>query len=258
MPKISVSCTTWLRDTHGLLDSESTSISTNELAIQGPCRIVRNNMAVETRGMSAKFEEEVKSLVGVGFLGGKCWAYSPIAKVPDAAKEELWLILKNYNSENGEPGVKLQTNDIIKLGRCKFVVKELSSPHLLHTSSMNLNASMEFKAADCDRLPTQGPVNGSFTLVKKSGLKPDAILSDVTKEEDTRCRICLSCENQEENPLIASPCKCSGSIQFIHVYCLQQWLKSKVVEKITDEVVSYYWQSLECDVCKQKYPGIAG
>lgn len=38
-----------------------------------------------------------------------------------------------------------------------------------------------------------------------------------------RCRICLSRANSVEDPLI-SPCKCTGSIGYVHMKCLSSWL----------------------------------
>ncbi|XP_037659604.1 E3 ubiquitin-protein ligase MARCHF8 isoform X2 [Choloepus didactylus] len=38
------------------------------------------------------------------------------------------------------------------------------------------------------------------------------------------CRIC-HCEGDDESPLI-TPCRCSGSLHFVHQACLQQWIKS--------------------------------
>ncbi|XP_016056357.1 PREDICTED: E3 ubiquitin-protein ligase MARCH8 isoform X2 [Miniopterus natalensis] len=38
------------------------------------------------------------------------------------------------------------------------------------------------------------------------------------------CRIC-HCEGDEESPLI-TPCRCTGSLHFVHQACLQQWIKS--------------------------------
>ncbi|XP_053316004.1 E3 ubiquitin-protein ligase MARCHF1 [Spea bombifrons] len=38
------------------------------------------------------------------------------------------------------------------------------------------------------------------------------------------CRIC-HCEGDEENPLI-TPCRCTGTLRFVHQACLHQWIKS--------------------------------
>lgn len=47
-------------------------------------------------------------------------------------------------------------------------------------------------------------------------------------EGGRNCRICLDEADSEENPFI-TPCKCDGSMKFIHLTCLQEWLDSKRV-----------------------------
>ncbi|XP_061441545.1 uncharacterized protein LOC133364609 isoform X2 [Rhineura floridana] len=48
-------------------------------------------------------------------------------------------------------------------------------------------------------------------------------LSPVSVSGDS-CRIC-HCEGDDESPLI-TPCRCTGSLNFVHQACLQQWIKS--------------------------------
>ncbi|KAJ1066538.1 hypothetical protein K5549_019134, partial [Capra hircus] len=48
-------------------------------------------------------------------------------------------------------------------------------------------------------------------------------LSPVSTAGDA-CRIC-HCEGDDESPLI-TPCRCAGSLHFVHQACLQQWIKS--------------------------------
>ncbi|KAL4640379.1 hypothetical protein GN956_G12734 [Arapaima gigas] len=45
-----------------------------------------------------------------------------------------------------------------------------------------------------------------------------------TEDELEVCRIC-HCEGDEECPLI-TPCRCTGSLRFVHPDCLHQWIKS--------------------------------
>jgi hypothetical protein len=52
------------------------------------------------------------------------------------------------------------------------------------------------------------------------------------------------------------PCKCSGSVGFIHFKCLKNWLMLKVQPKQTGNIHSLYWKSFECEVCKSAYPYI--
>ncbi|KAM3591985.1 uncharacterized protein V6R79_010810 [Siganus canaliculatus] len=47
------------------------------------------------------------------------------------------------------------------------------------------------------------------------------------EQEQDFCRICHSSECCPDN-LLLSPCQCSGSLRFIHVDCLQTWLRTRV------------------------------
>lgn len=56
------------------------------------------------------------------------------------------------------------------------------------------------------------------------------------------CRICFDSTENPENNLI-SPCKCIGTVQFIHKNCLFQWVR----------YTSNTYFRLHCDICKTKY-----
>lgn len=55
------------------------------------------------------------------------------------------------------------------------------------------------------------------------------------------CRICLERISQSSatNSEVTSPCKCSGSVKFIHVKCLKEWMKAK--------------GSIQCEICHNLY-----
>ena len=44
----------------------------------------------------------------------------------------------------------------------------------------------------------------------------------INKKNNSSCRICFCKDNLSINPLI-TPCKCSGSMKYIHVNCLKNW-----------------------------------
>lgn len=54
---------------------------------------------------------------------------------------------------------------------------------------------------------------------KRLGCAGDSVSA---KESGKACRICLDDIETEENPFI-TPCKCSGSMKFIHLLCLREW-----------------------------------
>ena len=67
------------------------------------------------------------------------------------------------------------------------------------------------------------------------------------------CRICLDEEDRNEpggNPFI-TPCGCTGSMKFIHVKCMREWLDGKKQSQNLDGVYSYYWEELTCELCKE-------
>lgn len=67
------------------------------------------------------------------------------------------------------------------------------------------------------------------------------------------CKICLSEQFDEENPLIA-PCNCSGTMKFIHVDCLKMCVTSQLTIKTTEKCVSYTWKSINCSLCGVPFP----
>ena len=55
-----------------------------------------------------------------------------------------------------------------------------------------------------------------------SGSNPSDSNSPV---EEATCRICWCGELSPDDPLL-QPCKCSGSVRFVHKQCNQQWMSS--------------------------------
>mmetsp|Transcript_31396 Transcript_31396/g.54468 ORF Transcript_31396/g.54468 Transcript_31396/m.54468 type:complete len:260 (+) Transcript_31396:337-1116(+) len=60
-------------------------------------------------------------------------------------------------------------------------------------------------------------------------------------DNDITCRVCLE-PHEDGNPLLI-PCKCAGSVKYIHENCLKVWLVSKEVNL----------QKVRCELCKTKY-----
>jgi len=83
-------------------------------------------------------------------------------------------------------------------------------------------------------------------------------LKNESVEVNNSKRTCRICYNLEEDSTLIAPCKCSGSMKYIHFRCLQKWLKSKVLIKqtITDYCYTYIIQNIECELCKTTYPDV--
>jgi hypothetical protein len=80
---------------------------------------------------------------------------------------------------------------------------------------------------------------------------------EISSERKTEisCKICLSNDRENENPLIHL-CKCSGSMLFVHFFCLKTWMSTKLSYKENEKktVNSYNMKSFNCEICKTPYP----
>lgn len=74
-------------------------------------------------------------------------------------------------------------------------------------------------------------------------------------EDPKICRICLSEQEMPDHELI-SPCKCAGSMRYIGLSCLKEWLDGKRRVSETKWINSYIWKNLECEICKTSLKGL--
>lgn len=86
-------------------------------------------------------------------------------------------------------GLKISQGDVLRMGRAKIILQEL------HIPKTNLIEEDEIELSQ---------TRGSYK-------------SEV--QEDLMCRLCLSSTESSDNPII-NPCKCTGSVEYIHLFCL--------------------------------------
>ena len=87
---------------------------------------------------------------------------------------------------------------------------------------------------------------------EQTPIKETELNQSFHSSQQQQCRICFSEEiDRDEDPLI-SPCKCSGSMSFVHIKCLRLWHSRNENKKIGSYVTSYTWKAFHCELCKQK------
>jgi hypothetical protein len=59
-------------------------------------------------------------------------------------------------------------------------------------------------------------------------------------------------EDDPDNNFIC-PCKCAGTMQYIHIKCLKEWLNSKKLVYNGEKVKSYFWKALQCELCQAPF-----
>lgn len=101
-------------------------------------------------------------------------------------------------------------------------------PQLLHTLNQKETIKKRFSETDFNTeilAAVERDECGEDTglQLNTSTQKPPAAYDDGSDNFEV-CRIC-HCEGDEESPLI-TPCRCTGTLRFVHQSCLHQWIKS--------------------------------
>jgi pSer/pThr/pTyr-binding forkhead associated (FHA) protein len=155
-----------------------------------------------------------------------------------------WICVKDCLNKDGFKGYKINLNDVIKIGRIKLRLKEIKINNMKISNNYETN-----------RLKT---IEGQF--ISKASLPIVDLTNVIDKKKQKKkpiCRICYCTEDEVQSDLI-QPCICSGSLKYIHFSCLQQWLKSKGIDKKTTTVtsISFSLKVVECELCKTIFPEI--
>ncbi|KAG8864932.1 hypothetical protein FRB96_003519 [Tulasnella sp. 330] len=81
-------------------------------------------------------------------------------------------------------------------------------------------------------------------VVPSAAPVPEVTVDAPATAEEIQCRICLGGdEEQAELGRLFRPCRCRGSMKYVHVSCLNEWRKAA-------QSSTSYWA---CDQCKYKY-----
>jgi hypothetical protein len=185
----------------------------------------------------------------------------------------------NSNTKTKYKWYKLNEGDIFKLGRVYIKVLKIKLQDENEKTSERILSHRHFSS---NSLIEQNIIRGSFTnrnrkikifqneisneiksvLLPKISSYQNIFKLDIDKYSNNKkiikknnntCRICYNNEESIENPLI-NPCKCSGSMEYIHYKCLKNWLFSKIQNKDSDITISYNISNFKCELCKENFP----
>ncbi|XP_069080302.1 E3 ubiquitin-protein ligase MARCHF7 [Pleurodeles waltl] len=121
-------------------------------------------------------------------------------------------------------------------------------PPGLGSSSPN-NVMITVDVFTSGRTPADGHETGksqsSRDPEKLKKIKESLLMEDSEEDEGDICRICQMGASTSTNPLI-EPCRCAGSLQYIHQDCMKKWLQAKINSGSRLEAVT------TCELCKEK------
>ena len=236
---------TWPKESNELFDYESQEVTKQEFNISTPCSFFRNKNQIDYQGKD--LNETVNpiqqgeslfyidnSLTDFYFNTHSFSTNSNLILDEKPEREKTWISLKNFkNKKYNNNGYILNPGDVIKFGRVTLKIREI-------------------------QLEGRKKGNGNIYDLYKDITKP-CLINSIQKEKNNKkkkiCRICYCDEKEVDSPLL-NPCKCLGGLKYIHLSCLQQWLKSKSTfsSSSNDYCTICTFNQIACELCKQVFP----
>ena len=261
-------CTkTWVRDSHGLFDYESSQTRNLNAVLAESIYIARKKHDIKTLSTLSDLKEEEELLFNVKNDNKDEYILEnpvpeliqPTEKNINDLSNKIWYVLKNDPNQsnnsyqtitNTNDDYYLCKNDVIKLGRVKYSLNEINIP------SRQNNIDMSKPLADASKYDID-ELNKStksvFDFIFQA--KDSSEYKDIPDDERI-CKICYSEDNDKENNPLVHLCNCNGGLRFSHYECIKKWMETKLVTKENEKktVKSYNIKSFNCEICKTPYP----
>jgi len=216
---VNVQARTWTRDSHDLFDYESRHVRTSSLDVR-PSSSSSGEVALVRRDAAVTAVPSGEALPdGMRPLLHLQWRQENPWVVSHG--EPLWVVVSDTDTRSHV----LQTGDRIKLGRFCLRVRQLCT-------------------SDDDDVAPELSLSESQVHIH---------VPDQSTVADKPCRICLLEGQADDDPLV-SPCRCSGSIQYIHLACLRHWISGLLNLDQEQATRSLFVRQLSCELCQAPYP----
>uniref|UniRef100_A0A7S2ISG3 RING-CH-type domain-containing protein n=1 Tax=Alexandrium andersonii TaxID=327968 RepID=A0A7S2ISG3_9DINO len=229
---VRVESSTWARERGDLFDfeadptSEGSKISLQEqdLMVLDSAACVRNGANVQ---LLSRDQVQTSAVVGSEHLvslvrkDDSLWIHQGMEMVPGSLRPSL--VVKDL--PNGYHW--LRGGETIRLGCARLRVRQVvtAGPALVRP---NLKV-------DCEAPPCLANPEGEEAMEGKA------------------CRICMLEGPNEDDPLIA-PCICKGSVEYVHLACLREWIRvRRNLPPAGEPSDGFEYHPLKCDLCKGPY-----
>ncbi|NXH16155.1 MARH7 ligase, partial [Bucco capensis] len=151
--------------------------------------------------------------------------------------------------EGRDESARISTSDTTARSQHIFRRRESVPPTLGSSLSDNLMITVDIIPSGWNQSDEQdsgkSKIPPSRDPERLQKIKESLLLEDSEDEEGDLCRICQMSSASSGNLLI-EPCKCIGSLQYVHQECMKKWLQSKINSGSSLEAVT------TCELCKEK------
>ena len=253
---------TWVRDSHGLYDYESSQTKNINVILAESVFIARRKHEIQTVPTNKILENDQELILKVTYQNNDIYTIeNPVTFFMQPTEEnitnlsnKIWYVLKSEDSQNS---TNLQTinnlnddynlckNDIIKLGRVKYALNDIHIPD--KENNIDIETPSDPLSYNIESINMHSQPVFNFIFLAKNETRDN--------NEENLCKICYSDSNEKDNPLVHL-CSCSGGIRFAHYFCIKKWMETKLIIKENDKktVKSYNIKSFNCEICKTPYP----
>ena len=247
-------CKTWEKDTNGLFDYYSKETSNFKSSIYEDMELIRNGhevKEVKTGILIDEKEDNIETLFNIKKQDKEFIIENNIEINMEQTEEninkindKLWYVVHQKNKR-----YYLLKNDIIKLGRIKYLITEES------INSGDIKYELSFPDLDTtSNINKQNLHMGNpFNLVKEV-----KCLSEEEKnlEEKILCKFCYTEETEPLNNPMIHLCNCKGYLNYAHFNCIKYWMSTKIIKKENDKktVMNYFLPQFNCEICKVPFP----
>ena len=251
MGGISLKGRTWERDTNGLYDYSSKEISDFKTIINNNVNIKRKGKEIFQDDSNQEKQEDIENLFEITKQEKGNYIIENNVETNMEQNEtnitkinnKIWYVIHEKN-----PRYFLTKNDIIKLGRIKYMITEDS----IHSGDIKYDIQIP-NLESISNINKQNSILGNpFSLIREV----KSLSETNNTEEKPQCKICYLEEIEPQiNPMIHL-CKCKGGLNYAHFGCIKLWMKTKLIIRgnYKKTVKTYFIPKFNCEICKAPYP----
>ncbi|NWW96256.1 MARH7 ligase, partial [Rhynochetos jubatus] len=157
--------------------------------------------------------------------------------------------------EGRDESTRISASDISARSQHVFRRRESVPPALGSSLSDNLMITVDIIPSGWNQSDGQesgkSKIPASRDPERLQKIKESLLLEESEDEEGDLCRICQMASASSDNLLI-EPCKCTGSLKYVHEECMKKWLQSKINSGKTDSGPGWNTTVTTCELCKEK------
>jgi len=253
---LNLSSKTWDKGVKGLFDYSSKDITEFKTAINDKIYLLRKDKEIIQQNFNwdNNIEKEKEKLFCVEKINNEKYIFENNVEKNMEHNEsninlinnKIWYITNKINKK-----YFLTKNDIIKLGRVKYIISEDS------IYSGDIKYELNIPSND----------NNNISLINKQNENSENIFNVIkevnylsTEENNSQekilCKICYSEQIDFINNPMVHLCNCKGYLNYAHFDCIKQWIKTKIIlkENYKKTVKTYYIPKFNCEICKVPFP----